>query len=220
MTEGIPSTQEGARWQQVHVHAGCSLNWYIECVACLRWKQNAHTHRSRAANGWCLTVRMSCAVRSCSAPSEAWVVGDGEHTSASLNVHFHVVMQHMCCSLSRSPSILQYCCFCGRRQGCQLQESASILGWNIWTVCDIFCIKAVFPDELACALTKPGARIVYKWDRSTQQTLTWDSVQISSGFKDYVLAPAYPDGYLPDPAYPYNPKTGKGVTVECSGYCN
>ena len=37
-------------------------------------------------------------------------------------------------------------------------------------------------------------------------------VQVSSGFKDYVLAPAYPDSYLPDPAY-------KGVTVECSGYC-
>eukprot|EP00277_Geminigera_cryophila_P041057 CAMPEP_0173097952 /NCGR_PEP_ID=MMETSP1102-20130122/34332_1 /TAXON_ID=49646 /ORGANISM="Geminigera sp., Strain Caron Lab Isolate" /LENGTH=59 /DNA_ID=CAMNT_0013990137 /DNA_START=20 /DNA_END=199 /DNA_ORIENTATION=+ len=51
-----------------------------------------------------------------------------------------------------------------------------------------------------------------------QKLESWET--ISSGFKDYVLAPAYPDGYLPDPAYPYNPKTGEGVTVECSGYCN
>ena len=38
------------------------------------------------------------------------------------------------------------------------------------------------------------------------------SMQVSSGFKDYVLAPAYPDGYLPTPAY-------KDVSVICSGYC-
>eukprot|EP00293_Proteomonas_sulcata_P010810 CAMPEP_0184306372 /NCGR_PEP_ID=MMETSP1049-20130417/15380_1 /TAXON_ID=77928 /ORGANISM="Proteomonas sulcata, Strain CCMP704" /LENGTH=43 /DNA_ID= /DNA_START= /DNA_END= /DNA_ORIENTATION= len=39
---------------------------------------------------------------------------------------------------------------------------------------------------------------------------SWE--QQSSGFVDYVLAPAYPDGYLPTPAY-------KGVSVQCSGYC-
>jgi len=63
--------------------------------------------KALAANGWCLTLRMSCAVRSCSAPSEARVVGDGEHTSASLNVHFHVVMQHICCSLY-GPEVRRY----------------------------------------------------------------------------------------------------------------
>ena len=37
-------------------------------------------------------------------------------------------------------------------------------------------------------------------------------VQVQSGFATYVNQPAYPDGYLPTPAYP-------GVSVECSGYC-
>ena len=37
-------------------------------------------------------------------------------------------------------------------------------------------------------------------------------VQVQSGFATFVNQPAYPDGYLPTPAYP-------GVSVVCSGYC-
>ena len=45
-------------------------------------------------------------------------------------------------------------------------------------------------------------------------------LQVSSGFKDYTLKKAYPDGYLLTPAYkPKKPSDPAIVSVQCSGYC-